>query len=186
MVPLTDLLIPILVAAVIVFIASSIIHMVLQYHKSDYQKLPHEDEVLTALRDQDVGPGEYSFPRPASMKDMGSPEMIEKYNQGPVGMMTVLPNGPPAMGKHLALWFAFCLLIGVFVAYLTGRTLDAGAHYMAVFRIAGTVAFLGYGIGDIINSVWKGQSWSTTCKNVCDGLVYALLTAGVFGWLWPR
>jgi hypothetical protein len=90
------------------------------------------------------------------------------------------------MGKHLALWFGYCILISIFVAYLTGRTTGSGADYRTVFRIAGTIAFLGYGVGHIIESIWRGQPWSTTTKHVIDGLVYSLLTAGTFGWLWPK
>ena len=186
MVSLTALWLPILLSAVIVFIASAIFHVVLPIHRNDYKKLPNEEKVLAALRNEGVTPGDYAFPFPDSPKDMGSPEMIEKYNQGPVGLATVLPSAPPAMGKSLTLWFVFCLLIGVFVAYLTGRTLDAGAHYLAVFRIAGTAALLGYSAAEANSSIWKGQAWSTTAKHMAEGLVYALLTAGVFGWLWPQ
>ena len=119
------------------------------------------------------------------MKEMGSPEMIEKYKQGPVGLFTVMPSGPPAMGKQLGLWFAFCLVIGVFAAYMAGRTLGPGAEYLAAFRIAGTAAFLAYSASEPIASIWKGQPWSITMKHVFDGLIYALLTGGTFGWLWP-
>jgi Gpi18-like mannosyltransferase len=90
------------------------------------------------------------------------------------------------MGKQLVLWFLFCLIVGFFVAYVTGRTLDFGAHYLAVFRVAGTVAFLSYSAAHAPNSIWMGVSWSTTLKHMFDGLVYGLLTAGMFGWLWPR
>jgi hypothetical protein len=100
--------------------------------------------------------------------------------------MHVIPSGPPAMPKYLAMWFAFCVLVSFLVAYLTGRTLATGASYLAVFRVAGTTAFLAYAIGGIQDSIWRAQLWSTTIKHVVDGLVYALLTAGVFGWLWPR
>jgi hypothetical protein len=101
-------------------------------------------------------------------------------------MMTVLPSGPPAMPKFLGLWFAYCLIIGVFVAYLTGHTVASGVNYLAVFRVAGTAAFMSYGLACISNAIWKGQPWAVTFKEVFDGLVYALLTAGTFGWLWPR
>ena len=37
-------------------------------------------------------------------------------------MITVFPNGPPVLAKFLGLWFAYCLLISFFVAYLTGHT----------------------------------------------------------------
>jgi hypothetical protein len=185
MVPLTDLWLPILLSAVIVFVASSIMHMLLPYHRSDYQRLPDEDNVLAALRAAGLKRGLYVFPF-CTHNEMNSPAVIEKYKQGPVGMMTVLPNGPPAMAKYLGLWFGYCLLIGFFVAYLTGRTLAPGTHYLEVFRVAGTAAFLAYGLGHLSNGIWKGQTWSMTIKEVADGLVFGLLTAGTFGWLWPR
>ncbi len=186
MVPITSLWIPILVSAVIVFIASSILHMVLQYHRSEYRKLPNENVLMEAIGKENVQPGFYAFPHTTGPKEMNSPEMIEKFKRGPVGYLTLIPKGAPAMGKYLILWFSYCVLIGVFVAYLTGRTTSAGTHYLAVFRIAGTIAFLGYGVGFILDSIWKGQPWSATLKHVFDGLIYGLLTAGTFGWLWPR
>ena len=186
MVYLTALWLPILLSAVVVFIASSIIHMVLPYHRSDHKKLPNEDKLLEAMRNAGVAPGNYHFPHAVSHKEMKSPEMIEKLKKGPVGLVNVIPNGPPAMGKYLLLWFIFCLVISSFVAYVAGRALGAGAPYLAVFRIAGTVGFLGYAAAQATDSIWKGQAWSTTTKHMFDGLVYGLLTAGVFGWLWPR
>lgn len=185
MVYLPELWLPILLSAVTVFVASSIIHMLLPYHKGDYQKLPGEERLMDAIREERVSPGNYSFPRPASMKDMNSPEMLEKVSRGPVGMLTLLPSGPPAMGKALAQWFAYCLLVGWLVAYLTGRTLEPGAAYLEVFRVAGTTAFLAHSVAHVSDSIWVGQAWSTTLKNLFDGLIYGLLTGGVFGWLWP-
>src|SRR5712692_10310391 len=185
MVPLTDLWLPILLSAIIVFVASSVMHMLLTYHRSDYRQLPDEDKLLAALRPAGLKRGLYFFPF-GTPKEMKSPALIEKYKQGPVGMLTVLPSGPPAMPKFLVLWFVYSLLIGFFAAYLTGRTLAPGAHYLAVFRVAGTAAFLAYGLGHLSNGIWKGQTFSATIKEVFDGLVYGLLTAGTFGWLWPR
>ena len=185
MVPLSALWLPIVLSAVIVFVASSIMHMVLPYHRSDYQKLPDEDKVLPALRASGLKRGLYIFPF-TTHKDMKSPAVIEKYNQGPVGMLTVLPSGPPVMPKFLGQWFAYCLLIGLFVAILAVHTVVPGALYRRVFHVVGASAFLAYGLGNISNSIWKGQTWSMTIKETIDGLVYALLTAGTFGWLWPR
>lgn len=185
MVSLTALWLPILLSAVIVFIASSIMHMVLPYHHGDYKQIPDEANVLAALRAAGLKPGAYHFPF-CSHKEMKSPAATEKFKQGPVGIMNVLPSGPPAMPKFLGLWFAYCLIIGFFVAYLSAHTIAPGANYLVVFRVVGTAAFLGYGLGHISNGVWKGQPWSTTIKEVIDGLVYGLLTAGTFGWLWPR
>ena len=185
MVALTALWLPILLSAVIVFVASSLIHMVLPYHRSDYRQLPDEDKLRATLRSAGLQPGLYIFPY-CTHKEMNSPAAKEKYKEGPVGMMTVFPSGPPAMPKFLSQWFGYCLVIGVFVAYLTGHTVASGAHYLTVFRVAGTAGFMAYGLGNLSNGIWKGQSWSVTLKEVFDGLVYGLLTAGTFGWLWPR
>jgi hypothetical protein len=182
---LTILWLPIVLSAVFVFIASSIMHMVLPYHKSDYRALPDEDKLLAALRGANLKPGLYIFPH-CTHQNMKSPEAIGKYNQGPVGMMTVMPNGPPAMPKFLGEWFAYCLIIGVGVAYLAAHTVRIGAPYPDVFRVVGTAAFLAYGLGTLSNGIWKGQPWSMVLKETFDGLVFACLTAGTFGWLWPR
>lgn len=186
MVSLTTLWLPILLSAVVVFVVSSIIHMVLPYHRSDYQKLPNEERLLDALRQESVAPGVYFFPYVPSHKEMKSPAVMEKYKKGPVGLLTVIPSGPPAMPKFLLKWVLYCLGVSVFVAYLTGRTVGAGAEYLAVFRVAGTAGFLAYAAAHATDSIWKGQPWSTTLKHMFDGLVYGLFTAGVFGWLWPR
>lgn len=185
MVALSALWLPIVLSAVIVFIASSIMHMVLPYHKGDYQQLPDEDKLLSSLRTAGLKRGLYVFPF-CTHRDMKSPAVQEKYKQGPVGMMTILPLGPPAMPKFLIQWFVYCLVIGFFVAYLTAHTVASDAHYLAVFRVAGTAAFLAYGLGNLSNGIWKGQMWAMTIKESVDGLVYGLLTAGTFGWLWPR
>lgn len=185
MVSLTALWLPILLSAVIVFVASSVIHMVLPYHRSNYKQLPEEDKLRAALRSAGLQPGLYMFPF-CTHKDMKSPAHQEKYKEGPVGMLTVFPSGPPAMSKFLGLWFVYCLLIGFFTAYLTGRTVAFGAHYLVVFRVAGTAAFMSYGLANLSNGIWKGQPWSVVLKETFDGLVYGLLTAGTFGWLWPR
>ena len=185
MVPLTALWLPILLSAVIVFVASSIMHMVLPYHRSDYQQLPDEEKLLAALRPAALKPGLYVFPF-CTHKDMKSPALVEKYKQGPVGFLTIVPSAPPAMPKFLIQWFVYCLVIGFFVAYLTGYAVTQGAHYLAVFRVAGTAAFFAYGLANLSNGIWKGQRWATTIKEVIDGLIYGLLTAGTFGWLWPR
>ncbi len=185
MIPILDLWLPILVAAALVFFVSSILHMVFSYHRSDYRQLPRESERLTALGD-DLSPGYYMFPWSANAKEMATPEMAQKYQRGPVGVLTVFPSGTPRMGRYLALWFVYTLLVGVFVAYLAGRTLASGAHYLAVFRFTGTVAFVAYGLAHFADSIWKGQPWGSTAKQMFDGLLYSLVTAGAFGWLWPR
>lgn len=186
MVPIHALWLPILLSAVIVFVASSILHMALSVHKSDYRRLPDEERVMDALRAAGVTPGRvYYFPF-ATMKEMKSPETVEKFKRGPVGLLTIFPSRTPAMGKYLVAWFIYCLVVGIFAAYLTGRTRMPGAPYLEVFRVAGCSAFLGYSLALVQNSIWKGETWGVTFKHVFDGLIYGLLTAGTFGWLWPR
>lgn len=185
MVSVAALWLPIVLSAVIVFVASSIIHMFLKYHQSDYHKLPNEDGVMAALRPANLQPGLYVFPH-CTPKDMKTPEAIEKYNKGPVGFMTIMRNGPPVMPKFLAQWFAFLLVVGFFVAYLAAHTIAFGATYPVVFRVVGTAAFLAYGLSNLRDGIWRGISWSAVSKELIDGLLYALLTAGTFGWLWPR
>jgi hypothetical protein len=186
MVYLDALWLPILLSAVFVFVASFVLHMALPWHKSDYRKLPNENEVMESLRGYAIPPGDYMVPRPSSMQDMRSPEFLEKMNKGPVMVVTVIPNGPTSMGRNLLLWFVFCVVVGFIAAYVTGRSLPVGTHYLRVFRFAGTTAFVGYAIGLWQMSIWYRRSWMTTFKSTVDGLIYALLTAGVFGWLWPR
>jgi hypothetical protein len=161
------------------------LHAALTYHRNDSKQIPEEDKILAALRAAGLQRGYYHFPY-ATHKEMKSPAMMEKYKQGPAGMMTVFPSGAPAMGKFLGLWFGFCLIISFFVGYLAGHTIAPGADYLAVFRVVGTAAFLPYGLGQLSNGIWKGQPWGMTIKEAIDGLIYGLLTAGMFGWLWPR
>lgn len=185
MVALADLWIPILVSAVFVFVVSSIIHMVIQYHKADYGKLPGDDSVRAALRLQGVKPGTYMFPSAGSMKEMCTPEHIAKMTEGPVGTLIVIPSGPMKLGKNLLQWFLYSVLIGVFTGYITGLAKGPGSEYMDVFRVAGTVAILGYATAPMPDSIWKGVSWKISSKYILDGILYGLATAGAFAWLWP-
>ena len=183
---LSALWLPILLSSVLVFIASSLIHMVLPWHKSDYPKLPNEDKVMDALRPFGIPPGDYMVPRPSSTQEMRAPEFLEKVKKGPVMVVTVMPNAMVSMRKNLVLWFIYSLVVGVFAGYVTGRALPSGAVYLQVFRFVGVTAFLAYSAALWQMSIWYSRSWSITIKSTFDGLIYALLTAGVFGWLWPR
>ena len=185
MVALLDLWLPIALSAVFVFVASSVIHMATPLHKDDYKKLPNEDAVLDALRPHAVPLGTYAFPRAGSMKEMGSPEYAAKQKRGPVGFVTMLPNAPVNMGKHLAQWFAFSLFISITCAYVAGIVLAPGADSMTVMRVTATVAFAGYGLSNVTDSIWKGVSWAVTARFLLDGLVYAVVTGVAFLWLWP-
>ena len=185
MVPLTSLWIPVLLSAVVVFVLSSIIHMVLTYHRNDYRKLPDEDDVMDALRGFNIQPGDYIVPCAGSPETMKSEAFKAKVAKGPIATMTVFPTGEWGMGRSLVLWFVYCIVVGLFAAYIAGRAVGPGAEYLSVFRFTGCTAFVGYTLALWQNSIWYRRAWSTTVKGTVDGLIYAVFTAGVFGWLWP-
>lgn len=186
MVSITALWLPILLAAVLVFVASSVIHMVLGYHKGDYRKVAREDEAMAAMRQFNLAPGDYSMPRPSSMADMKNPEYLKKWAAGPVMFFTVMPNGTPGMGAQFGGWFLYSVFIGAIAAYVTGLAYGPGADYMHIFRMASAVAFIGYAGALPSFSIWYKRSWRTTMLGMVDGLIYGLVTAGALGWLWPR
>jgi len=186
MVPVTSLIVPILVASVIVFVASSVIHMFTPFHKGDMKKVPNEDGVMSALRNFNLAPGDYAMPLPSSMAAMGTPEFQAKMAAGPVVMMTVRPSGKFTMTPNLIQWFIYSIVVSLFAGYVAGVALGPGADYLKVFQIAGCVAFTGYSLGLFQASIWSGKNWGTTMRGVADGLLYGLLTGGTFGWLWPN
>lgn len=185
MTPLTALWLPILLSAVIVFVASSIIHMAPLWHRNDYPRLDNQDSIMDALRAFKIPPGTWFMPRSRDMKEMRTPEFKEKMKRGPVVMMNIFP-GEISMARNMSLWFVHILIVSLFSAYITSRALGPGTPYIQVFRFAGATAFIGYAVALWQLVIWYNRSVSMTIKETIDGLIYALLTAGVFGWLWPR
>jgi hypothetical protein len=186
MTPLAALWLPILVSAVIVFVASSLLHMATPWHKGDYPALPEQDRIQEALRPFSIPPGDYMMPRAQSMEEMRTPEFAEKMSRGPVLVMTVMPSGPMNMTRSLGLWFVYSAVVSLFAAYIAGRALAPGTDYLQVFRFVGATAFIGYSVALWQMTIWYHRGWSLTIKATIDGLIYGLLTAGTFGWLWPR
>lgn len=178
---IADLWLPILGSAVIVWIASALIWTVLPWHKNDYARTSDEEGVRAALRG--LAPGYYNVPHVTDMKDLKKPEVQQKFEEGPLAFITVLPNGMPSMGRSMALSFVYNVVVSILCAYLVTRTTAANATYLEVFRIAGFSAWLAYGLAVIPDSIWFGRPWSQTVKILFDALIYGLLTGGVFGWL---
>jgi hypothetical protein len=183
---LSALWLPILLSAVGVFVVSSVIHMAPLWHKNGYPKMPKEDEVREALGPLAIPPGDYMVPRPPSHADLRSPEFLKKLEQGPVMIVTILPNGPVGMASNLFKWFIYSAVVGLFSAYITGRALAPGTAPMNVFRFAGATAFIGYSVALWQMSIWYRRAWISTIKSTVDGLIYAVVTAAVFAWLWPH
>jgi hypothetical protein len=176
-----DLWLPILVSTAVCWAASFVIWVALKYHNSDYKKLNDEDAASSGLRGH--APGFYLLPHCLDPADMNDPNVKKKFEDGPIAYITMLPNGMPAMGSKMISMILYFLAVGVVCAYFVSRTLAPDADYLAVFRIAGTVAFVANGFAVIPESIWFGRPWSMTIKNAVDALIYALLTGGVFGWL---
>lgn len=186
MVSILSLWLPILLGAVLVFVSSSIIHMFLSFHKNDFRKVPDEDGAMDALRTINIEPGDYVLPYAGSMEIMNSDDFKAKVEKGPVLFFTVLkPGAMFDMGPQLVQWFVYSLIVGMVAAYVGGRTLGPGAEYLDVFRLTGTVAFACFAMALPQRSIWYRQNWPATLRSMFDGLVYALLVAGAFGWLWP-
>ena len=186
MVSLGALWLPVLLSAVLVFVISFLVHMVLRYHRSDYQPLPNEEAVRAAIRSGNPAPAQYVIPYCSDPKEMQAPDMQRKYIEGPVAVLNLKRPAPPSMGPYLAQWFVFTLVVSFFVAYVAAHTLAPGTVYLEVFRVVGTVAFLAYAAGQFPAAIWMGKPWSVAWKEGFDGLLYGLVTAGTFGWLWPR
>lgn len=185
MIGIATLWLPILLSAVVVFVVSSVIHMFAGYHNGDYRKYPQQEALLDRLRADGATPGDYMLPRPQSMQEMRTKEFCDLVNRGPVAVLSVGPGGM-GMNRSLSLWFAYLLVMGACCAYIATRELGAGASYLAVFRLAGFAAFMGYALALPQASIWYHRNWRMTVVTMADGLLYAALTGGVFGWLWPR
>ncbi len=176
-----SLWLPILVSAVVIFIAGAVIWMAMPWHKTDFRKTADEEAVRAALKS--TGPGMYTVPNCPDAAAFKDPEMQQKLVDGPQAFITVVPSGLPKMGGKLVMMFGYNLLVAIVCAYLLSRTVTADADYLTVFRVTGNIAFIAYGFAYIQESIWFGRRWSATVKNLGDALIYAVLTGGVFGWL---
>jgi len=183
---LLALWLPILLSAVVVFVISSLVHMVLKWHASDYNTVANEDAVRAAINASNAAPGRYVIPHCKDMKDMGSPEMIKKYQEGPVMHFTILPKGVPGMGKYLGQWFVCTVVVAAISAFIAANVYGlTGTPVGGAAKLAGAVTFLAHGFGTIHESIWSGRPWGSSAKYLFDSALYALGTWGVFLWLWP-
>jgi hypothetical protein len=183
---LSQLWMPIVLSAVLVFIASSLIHMVIKWHAADFHKLSNEDAVRAVVRAGNAAPGQYLVPYCSDMKDMGTPEFVKKFEEGPVAFLTLKPPGPPRMGGALGLWFLYSLAIAAIAGYVASVAMPHSASLGQVCRVVGGLSFVAYAGGSIQSGIWMGKPWPSVAKDVLDALIYAALTAAAFGWLWPR
>ena len=186
MVTLTALWLPIVVSAVGVFFASTLIHMVFQWHKADYRKLGNEDEVAAAIRKSPTTPGQYVMPHCLGPKEMQTPEAQKKFADGPVAFLIVRPNGMPRMGPTLGQWFLLTLAVAAIAGDLAAVSLPAATDASHVFHLVGSITFLTYAGGSMVNGIWMGRMWSAVTRDLLDALIYGAISGAAFAWLWPH
>lgn len=183
---LLALWLPILLSAVVVFVLSSIIHMVIKWHASDYRGFANEDAIRDAIRAGNPTPGRYAIPNCGDMKNMKSEAMIAKYQQGPVGHVVIGPNGTPNMGKYLGTWFLWALIVAIVAAFVASQIFGLNpTRARAAAKLVGTITFVAHGFGTITESIWMMRPWSSSVKNLLDAAIYGVGSALVFFWLWP-
>lgn len=182
---LPQLWLPILAAAVLVYIASSLIHMVFKWHNSDYKQLANEEEVQAVLRKGAPTPGQYGIPRCTDMKAMRDEAMVKKYVDGPVGLLTVVNSGPPRMGGMLIRWFLYNLAIALIAAAIALQVYGVPGNAHAAAHLVGLVTFLTYAGGSVQQGIWMGKPWASVFKDLLDALIYGVVSALAFWWLWP-
>ena len=185
MFPLSQLWLPVIGAAVAIFVASSLVHMVIRWHNSDYRKLPNEDEARAVLRSSAQAPGMYFIPHMLDMKEMRKPENLQKFVDGPVAMMTVRRPGKPSMGAPLAQWFVLALFVALIGAYVASKMVPFNASFLAICRPIGVVVFMSYAVGAVSNGIWYGKPWAVVVKELADAAIYAVVAACAFAALWP-
>jgi hypothetical protein len=185
MVSLMQLWLPILLSAVFVFIASSLLNMLLSFwHRSDYHGFSNEDEVRAAMRKGMNGGGMYNVPfcLPDKMND---PEMLKKMEEGPLAMVSLKPGAKFNLGVPLLQWFLLCLLISLIAAMLS-MVLPVGAPPSHVFHTLALAGLLGHSMGPITSGIWWAHPWRSVFKYIVDGIIYALIIGATFMWLWPQ
>lgn len=183
---LLQLWLPIILGAIAGWIASGLIHAVIKTHNSDYRQLENEDEVMDAVRKGSPAPGMYHFPFCVDMEQIKDEAMQQKLINGPIGLLAIFPNGLPNMGKYMVQQIAFFLVGCFLIAYCATLAIPPGAEYLTVFRFVASVGFLAFGWALIPYSIWFGHPWSMTAKYLVDALIYGLIIAGIFAWLWPE
>lgn len=185
MVELTDLVLPILGAAVAVFVVSALIWTVMPHHKTEWRPIANEDEFLAALRESGVTAGLWFFPKAMQWEEQKQPGAKERLSAGPKGYLTVLPAETQHMGKAMGQSFLKDLVIAVLIAYLASIGLPAGAEYSDVFTFVSVGYLLAYSAAEFSAAIWFGMPWLSLWKRVADALVMGLVAAGIFASLWP-
>ena len=181
---LAELWLPILLASIAVILAGNIIYMLLPYHRKDFKRLPDEESIRAAIKAQNLERAQYAIPYAVPHEAVDREALQEKFDAGPVGTLVIGRNGN-TMTRQLIQYVVFVLALSIAIAYVAFTTLSGNeSGFWEIFRVTGIVAFLAHGGAHFFHSIVFHQPWGVTLRYVMDAMVYALLTAGFFAWLW--
>lgn len=177
---LVALLLPIILSAIALFFASFLSWMILELHKNDWTKYPQESELENMLRTQNAAAGSYMFPYCHTQQEMKSAEFQKRYNEGPRGILTLLPK--TNMGALLGSQFLYFLVVSFGLAYLGSVAFRPGAAFIDVFRFYFTAGLLAFLAGMVPQAIWFRARIS---GHILESLAFAAIVGGIFAGLWP-
>lgn len=182
----TELTLPILMAAIAVWFASFVAWAISPHHRKDSRPLEKEtDAALRQLiKENGVRPGQYMYPFMYDRECAKDEAAIAAVKEGQFGVLTVI--APPNMARNMVLSMAVYLIVSLFVGYLASLSgLSHGAEFLDVFRVTGTAGVLAYTFAFLPNNIWFGQTTRSMLMNMMDGMVFGLITGVMFASLWP-
>lgn len=175
---------PILITTAVLFFASFLAWAILPHHKPDWNKLPDEDAFFAHLKQANITPGrQYLFPL-VDAKDMKDPAMVQRYNDGPWGILNLWP-AKPQMGRNMVLTVLFFLIVTAAIAYLASLALPRGTDSARVFQFVAIAALLAHAAGGVCKEIWFSIPLRAKLTDLADAIAYALITALIFALLWP-
>jgi hypothetical protein len=181
---LISLWIPILLAAVAVFVVSFVCWMVLPLHKHDFTPMADDGPLRSAVRGVGLKPGRYMFPFARDAASRKSKEFMAKYEEGPTGIITIFR--PMNMGVNMLLTFAVFLAATFLIGYLLSITLQRGNDFWRVFQVATTIGVLTYSFSQVPYQIWYQATRANKIACFVEGVVYGITTGLVFALLWPK
>lgn len=177
----TELWLPILLAGVATHIASTIAWTVLPHHKPEWKGLgDDEDGLQDWIAGREIPAGQYLFPFASGMKEADC-DAIKEKQQKCRGML-LLYQRPVNMGAAIGKTLAFFLVAAFMIGYLAAFSVPSGASFWHVFRFVSTAGILTHCFARFPHVFWFPEK---IAMSLLDGVVYSLITAGVFAALWP-
>ena len=176
---------PVMLSAAFVWLASAASWMALPHHIGEYRGVKDEADLADALRRQSLPRGQYILPHLDRWEDAATPGGRERFVNGPVAFLTILPNRVPSIRRHLLLTLAHYVLVAAGIAWAAQTFIPLGAAYAQVFPPVAIMALLAHGSALIPEAIWYGKPWGNVLRGLLDAAVFALLTAGSMAATWP-